>query len=66
MKLYVFGIGILLMLSFSLTGTTRTASMLLQRASNRSGPLTSLAIGVVSLILLIVALAWSVPPREGA
>lgn len=62
MKAYLFGIGVLLMLAFCLAGLTFTAALMLRRVSV-GGPLTSIAIGTVSLIALIAALAWSVPPR---
>ncbi|MDR6387595.1 hypothetical protein [Paraburkholderia phenoliruptrix] len=64
MKTYIFGLGVLLMLSFSLAGMTWTAALTLRRASDRFGPLTAVAIGFVSLVVLITALAWSVPARE--
>ncbi|WP_207003931.1 hypothetical protein [Trinickia mobilis] len=63
MKAYVFGIGVLLMLSTSLAGWTWTAALTLRRTSARTRPLTAIAIGFASLIVLIGALAWSVPPR---
>ncbi|MGN6668630.1 MAG: hypothetical protein ACTHKH_16915 [Trinickia sp.] len=64
MKLYVFGIGILLMLSSAMTGMTWIASISLRRASNRFGPASAAAAGAVALFTLIAALAWSVPARE--
>lgn len=63
MKHYVFGIGVLLMLSFSLTGLAHAAAGTLRRFDVRFAPLLSLALGVVALIALMTALAWSVPPR---
>ncbi|MFL9993071.1 hypothetical protein PQR34_19615 [Paraburkholderia sediminicola] len=66
MKTYVFCTGVLLMLSFSLAGMTWAAALTLRGASNRFGPLTAVAIGFTSLIVLIAALAWSVPAREAA
>lgn len=63
MKTYIFSLGILLMLSFSLAGMTTTAARTLCRASDRFGPLSAIAVGFTSLIVLIAALAWSVPPR---
>lgn len=63
MKTYVFALGILLMLSFSLAGMTSTAARTLRCASDRFGPLSAIAVGFTSLIVLIATLAWSVPPR---
>lgn len=63
MKSYVFGIGVLLMLSFSLAGLTFTAGGVLRRYKLRFGSLLSLVIAASSLIAMIGALAWSVPPR---
>lgn len=64
MKLYVFGIGVTLMLSSAMTGMTWIASVGLRRASNRFGPVTAATVGAVGLITLIAALAWSVPAQE--
>jgi hypothetical protein len=66
MKAYVFGIGVLLMLSSSLAGMSYTAVLILRRTSGRFGRLAALGIGAIVLCLLIAALAWSVPPREVA
>lgn len=63
MKPYVFSIGILLMLSFSLAGLESTVARLLRRFEMQFGPLLSLAIASTALVSLIAALAWSVPPR---
>ncbi|KVC82445.1 hypothetical protein WL02_02220 [Burkholderia ubonensis] len=63
MKAYVFGVGVLLMLSFSLAGLTCTAAGVLQRFDLRFRPLLSLSIAAGALVALIVALAWSVPQR---
>jgi hypothetical protein len=63
MKDYVFGIGVLLMLSFSLTGMTWTAAQAIRRASGKAAPLSAIAVGFASLIVVITALVWSVPPR---
>ncbi|KWC22736.1 hypothetical protein WL48_18625 [Burkholderia ubonensis] len=63
MKSYVFGIGVLLMLSFSFTGLAFTAAGALRRFELRFGPMLSLAIAAGALVVLIAALAWSVPPR---
>ncbi|MFP3567330.1 hypothetical protein [Paraburkholderia sp. SIMBA_030] len=63
MKPYVFGIGVLLMLSFSLAGLTFTAVGVLRRYELRFGPLLSLVIATGSLIAMIAALAWSVPSQ---
>jgi cytochrome bd-type quinol oxidase subunit 2 len=64
MKPYVFGIGIALMLSSSLTGMTWMASKGLRRASHRFGPVSAVSAGALALAALIAALAWSVPVRE--
>ncbi|MGV4733180.1 hypothetical protein ACRUK7_24650 [Burkholderia pseudomallei] len=63
MKAYVFGVGVLLMLSFSLAGMTSTAAGALRRFDPQFRPLLSLAIAAGALAVLIAALAWSVPPR---
>lgn len=63
MKAYVFGVGVLLMLAFSFTGLTFTAVQVLRSVSVRFGLLTAIALGFVSLVMLLAALAWSVPPR---
>jgi hypothetical protein len=63
MKPYVFGIAVLLMLSFSFAGLTITAAGALRRLALRFGPLFSLVVASVALVALIAALAWSVPPR---
>ena len=64
MKVYVFGIGVMLMLSSAMTGMTWIASISLRRASNRFGPVSAAAAGAVGLSILIAALAWSVPAQE--
>lgn len=66
MKPYVFGIGVLLMLSFSFAGMTWTAASTLRRTSRQRGPLAALALGFALLIIVMAALAWSVPAREVA
>ncbi|TKC83440.1 hypothetical protein FAZ69_23410 [Trinickia terrae] len=64
MKDYVFGIGVLLMLSFSFAGLSFAAAGVLRRFEQlRHGSLLSLAVAASALVALIVALAWSVPPR---
>lgn len=63
MKPYVFGLGVLLMLAFSFTGLTFAVARTLRRVSARFSPFTSIAVGFASLVALIAALAWSVPPR---
>ncbi|CAN7189988.1 hypothetical protein LJR230_000415 [Trinickia sp. LjRoot230] len=63
MKAYVFGIGILLMLSFSFAGLTFTAAGAMRRFQLQFGPLLSLAVGFGALIALVAALTWSVPAR---
>lgn len=65
MKLYVFGIGVMLMLSSAMAGMTWAASIGLRNASKRFGPVSAAAAGALALLLLIGALAWSVPVREG-
>lgn len=64
MKLYVFGIGVMLMLSFAMTGMTWIASIGLRRGSKRFGPVSAAAAGALALSILITALAWSAPARE--
>lgn len=65
MKHYVFGIGVMLMLSSAMTGMTWIASLGLRQASKRLGPVSATAAGALALSILIGALAWSVPVREG-
>jgi hypothetical protein len=65
MKHYVFGIGVMLMLSSAMTGMTWIASLGLRQASKRFGPVSATAAGALALSILIGALAWSVPVREG-
>ena len=64
MKPYVFGIGVMLMLSSSMTGITWIASVGLRRMSKRLGPGSAVAAGALALSILIAALAWSAPARE--
>ncbi|MDN7492502.1 hypothetical protein C3E98_032320 [Pseudomonas sp. MWU13-2625] len=63
MKPYVFSIGVLLMLSLSLTGIYCLAADVLRLFDVRNARTIGFAIGVVAMVVLIVALAWSVPPR---
>lgn len=63
MKPYVFGIGVLLMLSFSLAGLTFAAAGVTRRFAWSQGPLLSLVIASGTLVALMVALVWSVPLR---
>ncbi|MET3619024.1 hypothetical protein ACN9MG_21305 [Burkholderia ambifaria] len=63
MKPYVFGIGVLLMLSFSLTGIHCLAADVLRLFDVRHARSIAFAIGVVAMAVLVAALAWSVPPR---
>lgn len=63
MKQYVFSIGVLLVLSFSLAGLTFTAAGMLRRFELKCGPLLSLAVAAGALASLLAALAWSVPAR---
>ena len=63
MKPYVFSIGVLLMLSFSLTGIYCVAGDVLRLFDVRHARPIAFAIGIVAMIALVAALAWSVPPR---
>ncbi|WP_175900340.1 hypothetical protein [Burkholderia cepacia] len=63
MKPYVFSIGVLLMLSFSLTGIYWLAVDVLRLFDVRHARLIAFAIGAVAMVVLVAALAWSVPPR---
>ncbi|CAE6823888.1 hypothetical protein R69746_06182 [Paraburkholderia aspalathi] len=63
MKSHIFGIGVVLMLSFSLAGMTFTAAGVLRRFELKFGPLLSFAVGTSTLVALVAVLAWSVPPR---
>ncbi len=63
MKPYVFSVGILLMLSLTLAGATSFTAGLLRSFPIRHARAIAFAIGVVSLVALIAALGWSVPPR---
>ncbi|MDR8025558.1 hypothetical protein KPA93_20140 [Burkholderia cenocepacia] len=63
MKPYVFSIGVLLMLSFSLTGAYCLASDVLRLFEVRHARVIAFAIGAVAMIALVAVLAWSVPPR---
>ena len=63
MKPYVFSIGVLLMLSFSLTGIYCLAADVLRLFDVRHARSLAFAIGAVAMVVLVAALAWSVPPR---
>ncbi|MFP3507203.1 hypothetical protein [Burkholderia sp. SIMBA_062] len=63
MKPYVFGIGVLLMLSLSLTGVYYLAADVLRLFDVRLARPIAFVIGVVAMIVLVAALAWTVPPR---
>ncbi|ARL98168.1 hypothetical protein [Burkholderia pseudomallei] len=63
MKPYVFGISVLLMLSLSLTGIHYLAADVLRLFDVRHARAIAFVIGVVAMIALLAALAWSVPPR---
>ncbi|KHJ63622.1 hypothetical protein [Burkholderia glumae] len=63
MKPYVFSIGVLLMLSLSLTGIYCLAADVLRLFDVRHARSIAFAIGVVAMVVLVAALAWSVPPR---
>jgi hypothetical protein len=64
LKAYIFGIGILLMLSSSLAGMTWIAAAGLRRAPRRFGPFAAVAAGAATLAIVLAAVVWSVPPRE--
>ena len=63
MKPYVFSIGVLLMLSFSLTGIYCLAGDVLRLFEVRHARVIAFAIGAAAMVALIATLAWSVPPR---
>ena len=63
MKPYVFGIGVLLMLSFYLSGIYCIASDVLRLFDVRYARPIAFVIGVAVMVALVTALAWSVPPR---
>ncbi|UNY41697.1 hypothetical protein CPT_Musica_038 [Burkholderia phage Musica] len=63
MKPYVFSIGVLLMLSLSLTGVYYLAADLLRLFDARLARPIAFVIGVVAMVVLVAALAWAVPPR---
>ncbi|UNY41813.1 hypothetical protein CPT_Menos_038 [Burkholderia phage Menos] len=63
MKPYVFGIGVLLMLSLSLAGVYYLAADVLRLFDVRLARPIAFVIGVVAMIVLVAALAWTVPPR---
>ncbi|HDR9508331.1 hypothetical protein C5615_18905 [Burkholderia cepacia] len=64
MKPYVFSIGVLLMLSLSLTGVYYLAVDVLRLFDVRLARPIAFVIGVVAMIALVAALAWAVPPRS--
>lgn len=63
MKPYVFGISVLLMLSLALTGIHYLAADVLRLFDVRHARAIAFVIGVVAMVALLAALAWSVPPR---
>ncbi|MCU9956875.1 hypothetical protein OEJ37_26280 [Burkholderia sp. BKH01] len=63
MKPYVFSIGVLLMLSLSLTGVYYLATDVLRLFDVRNARAIAFLIGFVAMFVLVAALAWSVPPR---
>ncbi|KVE05550.1 hypothetical protein WI91_10495 [Burkholderia vietnamiensis] len=63
MKPYVFSIGVLLMLSLSLTGVYCLAADVLRLFDVRNARAIAFALGLVAMVVLVAALAWSVPPR---
>lgn len=64
MKPYVFSIGVLLMLSTSLAGIHCLTADVLRLFDVRHARSIAFAVGVVALVALMAALAWSVPPRR--
>ncbi|VBO32179.1 putative phage-encoded membrane protein [Burkholderia pseudomallei] len=64
MKPYVFSVGVLLMLSFSLTGIHYLTADVLRLFDVRHARTIAFAIGVAALVALVAALAWSVPSRR--
>ena len=63
MKPYVFSIGVLLMLSLSLSGVYYLTTDVLRLFDVRNARAIAFVIGVVAMVVLVAALAWSVPPR---
>ncbi|RQR31572.1 hypothetical protein [Burkholderia sp. Bp9142] len=63
MKPYVFSIGVLLMLSLSLTGAYSLSADVLRLFDVRNVRAIAFAIGVVAMIVLVAVLAVTVPPR---
>jgi len=63
MKPYVFSIGVLLMLSFSLTGIYCLTGDVLRLFEVRHARPLAFLIGIAAMFALVAALAWSVPPR---
>ncbi|WP_321944479.1 hypothetical protein [Burkholderia cenocepacia] len=63
MKPYVFSVGVLLMLSLSLTGVYCLAADVLRLFDVRYARPIAFVIGVAVMVALVTALAWSVPPR---
>lgn len=63
MKPYAFGIGVLLMLSFSLYGVYCLAADVLRLFDVRNARAIAFLIGVVAYAALVAAIVWSVPPR---
>ncbi|PRE89295.1 hypothetical protein [Burkholderia gladioli] len=63
MKPYVFSISVLLMLSLSLSGVYCLTTDVLRLVEVRHARSIALTIGVVAMVALVTALAWSVPPR---
>ncbi|UVS99082.1 hypothetical protein [Burkholderia glumae] len=63
MKPYVFSISVLLMLSLSLSGVYSLTTDVLRLVEVRHARSIAFTIGVVAMVALVTALAWSVPPR---
>ncbi|KWI64107.1 hypothetical protein WT75_29875 [Burkholderia stagnalis] len=63
MKPYVFSIGVLLMLSLSLTGVYYLAADVLRLFDVRFARPAAFLIGVAAMLVLVATLTWSVPPR---
>jgi len=61
MKQFIFCISVLLMLSFSLTGITRSTALLRSYLRLPRAPLQTLYLSMLVLVLLIGTLAWAVP-----
>ncbi|UWX70319.1 hypothetical protein [Burkholderia gladioli] len=63
MKPFVFALGVLLMLAFSTAGMSWLASSALRLVDARRVRGLAFAVSVLCMVVLVAALAWSVPPR---